>query len=1081
MEPDLTSFIASQRQSLSRQREELEKKLSPRYTEPLSSALQQENKMFYNKREEEINKLLDHNDGLSLDIGGHESKREKLRRERQEEYKTYMKQKTFRTFGEVSQASNVNRNDEFSRDQRADTKKDYKSEIDKEYEAMLNKKKNEEKVHRVQFNDDQTDGRKNTSKKTIEFNSDEEELFEFVKKEKKKKRRQSADSNNRRPAVEEFKNAVVFEGRAKSVPGIFGGGSNTNIAIEKKQKYKSDLEQQMKEKEAIKEKEKLKKLGRITSAEFNKGMQNNWFESPPQRDTPSPRQRKTPTPRSKPIQEANVTNPNGQQVTPPGIVNPYQMYMNQGYPQVVNPQLMSPVMNPAMYGWPPGYNMMQPPMMNYQTNTPQQQQQQQQQQGYYADTSPQTNRRQREDTQQRKQWSKPTQENDKPKVPPLQLDKSQNGKESFHSRTALQPPGGKTHMLFKTSLELEDESILKKKEHQKTYQEELKRQIELKKSKEAKEKAAHEKYEEKLEREIATYDPWGKGGGGAPVRNTQGGVVANLRLLRNDSESAKEKENHSIPNKAQELSPLMKALENASLPSNIEDLSPLLRALEQSMNGGTTAKGLGQSMNTGATEKHFEQSINGGAGSSTEKNQKYTRGAALKELQGATKSPRDKNDQEDYKKFLQAQVEEKKKKQEEIKEKARLEEEKENLRLLEQQKKIQEEFEQEQLKQKRKDEELRRQNEELRLAAEKKRFEEDRKQREIKEEQDLDLRKEAERKLSGNSDLPPSCERTSSPPVPAIIKERRKSKDKYKETKDSKNDETSIPPKQRKERRSSKQRQVVDKKNDIEDIKKIRESLEKQDKTTKTNIQQQDYIIQQLSALRRQLQKQEVNIQAELNENKMKYKEMSVKPKANRAKVQGKEIFERAARKASAKQTNINEGGDDSSSTTYEYSSDQRDLDMQQQDYMRQQEIRLKALRENIEQQSDTIKTDQPSVSIDDDRTVTDSTDSSNGVPGRILNDRYNKTSSSSSARARRREKQNPNTFSGVFENYLGANEDTASINTLQIEDMAKKNNERLKKFQINTNEDDKGGEADDIVKQFMSENRRLKSTAKQS
>lgn len=49
--------------------------------------------------------------------------------------------------------------------------------------------------------------------------------------------------------------------------------------------------------------------------------------------------------------------------------------------------------------------------------------------------------------------------------------------------------------------------------------------MELKRVKAEKEKAELEKQEVKLEREIAGYDPWGREGGGAPVRNQKGQVV----------------------------------------------------------------------------------------------------------------------------------------------------------------------------------------------------------------------------------------------------------------------------------------------------------------------------------------------------------------------------------------------------------------------------------------------------------------------------------------------------------------------------------------------------------------------------
>lgn len=38
------------------------------------------------------------------------------------------------------------------------------------------------------------------------------------------------------------------------------------------------------------------------------------------------------------------------------------------------------------------------------------------------------------------------------------------------------------------------------------------------------------RYERKMEEEIATYNPWGKGGGGAPMR-TQDGKIMGVSLL----------------------------------------------------------------------------------------------------------------------------------------------------------------------------------------------------------------------------------------------------------------------------------------------------------------------------------------------------------------------------------------------------------------------------------------------------------------------------------------------------------------------------------------------------------------------
>ena len=66
------------------------------------------------------------------------------------------------------------------------------------------------------------------------------------------------------------------------------------------------------------------------------------------------------------------------------------------------------------------------------------------------------------------------------------------------------------------------------------YQRELDEQVRLKA--EAKEREKRERFERdaRERREIARYDPWGKGGGGAPMRDQGGNVVTNLKDLRDD-------------------------------------------------------------------------------------------------------------------------------------------------------------------------------------------------------------------------------------------------------------------------------------------------------------------------------------------------------------------------------------------------------------------------------------------------------------------------------------------------------------------------------------------------------------------
>ena len=51
------------------------------------------------------------------------------------------------------------------------------------------------------------------------------------------------------------------------------------------------------------------------------------------------------------------------------------------------------------------------------------------------------------------------------------------------------------------------------------------------KLKKQKEKEEQERYDAKIEAEIANYNPWGKGGAGAPMRDQTGNVVGKWSFL----------------------------------------------------------------------------------------------------------------------------------------------------------------------------------------------------------------------------------------------------------------------------------------------------------------------------------------------------------------------------------------------------------------------------------------------------------------------------------------------------------------------------------------------------------------------
>lgn len=51
-------------------------------------------------------------------------------------------------------------------------------------------------------------------------------------------------------------------------------------------------------------------------------------------------------------------------------------------------------------------------------------------------------------------------------------------------------------------------------------------QIKERNEKRRKEKEEHERYEAKLEVEMRSYNPWGKGGGGAPLKDGKGNLIS---------------------------------------------------------------------------------------------------------------------------------------------------------------------------------------------------------------------------------------------------------------------------------------------------------------------------------------------------------------------------------------------------------------------------------------------------------------------------------------------------------------------------------------------------------------------------
>ncbi|KAK7919137.1 hypothetical protein WMY93_010421 [Mugilogobius chulae] len=124
-------------------------------------------------------------------------------------------------------------------------------------------------------------------------------------------------------------------------------------------------------------------------------------------------------------------------------------------------------------------------------------------------------------------------------------------------------------------------------------------------------------------------------------------------------------------------------------------------------------------------------------------------------------------EQDKYKAYLKLQIDEKMRKKAEERERMRLEEEKEEKRLAEQRARIQKEFEEEQERKRRKEQEQKAKNEELIQLAEERKREAERKKREEEERESEALRRRQERERQTH--VTQVC-REPSPPIPTLQK-----------------------------------------------------------------------------------------------------------------------------------------------------------------------------------------------------------------------------------------------------------------------------------------------------------------------
>ncbi|CAL8319456.1 unnamed protein product [Boreogadus saida] len=251
-----------------------------------------------------------------------------------------------------------------------------------------------------------------------------------------------------------------------------------------------------------------------------------------------------------------------------------------------------------------------------------------------------------------------------------------------------------------------------------SYGEALKQQIQEIREGKTRDREESERYHAKLEEEMRAYEPWGRGGAGAPIRDKGGNLISDLKKMHKTNENAYINSGGGARTEGAEPSP------QAAVPQD----NDVAHNQPQRQTAGVTPR-------EGAP--HF----------------------ARNKVFPDEPRPHRLLEQKDYLHCLELQMEEKKRKQEEEREEARKEEERMEHRMQEEQALMKREFQQEQekkrsqrLEQTRSNGELMQQAEERRRQAERRNEEEE--ERERKKEKEAPGRRTMERQEGAERRLP---------------------------------------------------------------------------------------------------------------------------------------------------------------------------------------------------------------------------------------------------------------------------------------------------------------------------------------
>ncbi|XP_028972575.2 centrosome and spindle pole-associated protein 1 isoform X2 [Esox lucius] len=305
-------------------------------------------------------------------------------------------------------------------------------------------------------------------------------------------------------------------------------------------------------------------------------------------------------------------------------------------------------------------------------------------------------------------------------LPTAGLHPSQSGPHSQHSGTSPPELPASSAVTIRSGIGVfPAEQVKPSKESAVRYKEALRQQIHDQQERRRLEREERDRYEARLEADMKNHDPWGRGGGGAPLRDSGGNLITDLHQMHKHNAEA-----YINPETWQKrATSTMDVLREDTRPPSTHRVSGFVQAPS------------------------------------------FARGSVF----GNLPTPQQVNEQDKYKAYLKQQIEEKRRKEAEEKERQRLEEEREERRLAEQRESIQREYEDEQERKKRKEMEQKAKNEELIRLAEERKKEVESKKKEAEEKENAALRKQYEEERQARLEQVP---REPSPPIPTLQKRR---------------------------------------------------------------------------------------------------------------------------------------------------------------------------------------------------------------------------------------------------------------------------------------------------------------------